>query len=91
MKVGTAGVLITTVIVVCSAHIPASGVKVKVYVPGVVVLMVPGFHVPVIPGLLLDVPGRVSGLSFLQYGPNWSNVGTILGSTTIDIVVGTAH
>ena len=39
--------------------------------------MTEGFQVPVYDGLLVDVPGKISGVSSLQYGPNGSNVGTI--------------
>ena len=50
-----------------------------------------GFQVPVIAGLSFDDPGRIPGVSPIQYGPIGSNVGWTLGNTSISIVVGKAH
>jgi len=69
-----------------SAHCPASGVKVKVKVPGVDVFITTGFHDPVIVGLLVDVPGKISGVSPIQYGPRGSNVG-IAGFSMVIVIV----
>ena len=44
-----------------------SGVNVYVDVPGVVVLMTAGFHVPVIPSM--DKAGKAGGAEFWQRGP----------------------
>ena len=59
------------------AHCPADGVKVYVVVPGVLVLIVAGLHVPEIP--FVDVTGRVGGEEFWQRAPTALNVGTIGG------------
>lgn len=53
-------------IVAVAAHWPVVGVKVYVVVPGVDVLMVAGFHVPVIP--LLDVVGNAGAVAFWHNG-----------------------
>lgn len=45
--------------------------------PAFAVLITDGLQVPVKEGLLVDVPGKTSGVSSLQYGPSGSNVGTI--------------
>lgn len=57
------------------AHCPADGVKVYVVVPGVLVVIVDGLHVPGIP--FVDVTGRVGGVEFWQRGPMALNVGTV--------------
>lgn len=76
--------------VVDVAHWPEDGVKLYVAVPDVAVLIVAGFHVPVIP--LIEVAGNASGVSPSQYGPSWVNDGIILpGFTVILIVVFIAH
>ena len=54
-------------IVVVLPHCPAFGVNVYVVVPGVDVLIVAGFHVPVTP--LLDVAGSVGAVVFWHSGP----------------------
>jgi hypothetical protein len=46
--------------VTVAAHCPGAGVKVYVFVPVVVVLMVDGFHVPLIP--LMEVAGKTGGV-----------------------------
>ena len=58
-------------------------------VPGTVVLIVFGVHVPVIP--LSDVPGSAGGTLFWHSGPIWVNVGTICVEMVISIVVTTPH
>jgi len=62
-----------------------------VVVPGVDVLITAVFQVPGIGGILVELLGKISGVAFLQYGPNCVKVGVISGSITIDIVVGSAH
>jgi hypothetical protein len=54
--------LITTVSCAVVAHWPAAGVKVYVVVPAVAVLMVAGFHVPVIP--FVEVVGSAGAAAF---------------------------
>ena len=49
----------TTLIVVVEAQSPEVGVNVYTNVPTLTVLIVEGFHVPVIP--LLEVVGKASG------------------------------
>ena len=68
MNVGV--MLVPTVIfmVVDEAHCPAFGVKVYVIVPAEAVLMVAGFHEPVMP--LPETAGRVPGVAPTQYGPS---------------------
>ena len=51
--------------------------------PGLEVFIIAGFQVPVMPGLLVDVPDKMPGVSPLQYGPNGSKVGTVGSSMTI--------
>ena len=62
MNVGVTCDVITIFIVVTAAHCPALGVKVYVVVPIVDVLIVAGFHVPVMP--LLDVVGNTGAVAF---------------------------
>ena len=57
------------------------GVKVYVLVPAAAVLIVAGFHVPVIP--LVEVAGRAGATEFRQSGPIWVNEGTTAGVTVI--------
>lgn len=57
------------------AHWPADGVKVYVVGPGMDVLMVDGFQVPIIP--LLDVVGNVGAVSFWHSAFIWVNIGVI--------------
>ena len=49
----------TTIVMLPLPHEPEVGVKVYTVVPEVAVLMVDGFHVPLIP--LVDVAGRIAG------------------------------
>ena len=59
LKVGVIFELTVTLSVVEIAHCPAVGVKVYVVVPEELVLIIAGFHVPVIP--LFEVVGNVPG------------------------------
>ena len=80
---------ITILIVAVVPHCPVAGVKVYVVVPTVAVLIVAGFHVPVM--LLLEEVGKTGGVLFWQSGPIWVNVGVTLLVITILIVVTVAH
>ena len=60
-------------------------------VPGFEVFIIAGFQLPVTPGLLVDVPGNIPGVSPLQYVPNGSKVGTVGSSMTICRVAVFAH
>ena len=82
-----ASTVILNVVVV--AHCPPAGVNVYVVVPGVVVLIVAGFHVPLIP--LLDVVGNVGAVLFWHSGPIAVNVGVICGSMVMLSVAVVAH
>lgn len=66
-------------IVTLVAHWPPAGVNVYVVVPAEAVFTVSGLHVPVIP--LVDVRGRVPGVSPSQYGPSAENAGVTLSLT----------
>ena len=57
------------------AHCPDVGVKVHVYVPGVDVLKVAGFHVPVIGGTCVSLNGSEGGTEFWHNGPIAAKVG----------------
>ena len=70
-------------------HWPAFGVKVYIVVPTAVVLMVAGFHVPII--LLVDVNGKAGATEFRQNGPIALNVGVIWSVTVMLNVVGAPH
>ena len=69
------------------AHCPALGVK--VYVPDAVLLIVAGFHVPLIP--LVEVAGSAGANVPLQKGAIGLNKGVTVGVTVTVIVTGTAH
>ena len=58
-------------------------------VPGVVVLIVDGLHVPVMP--LFDVVGNAGAVLFWHNGPIALNDGVICGFTTTVRVVVVAH
>jgi hypothetical protein len=60
-----------------------------VVVPKLVVLMVAGFHVPVMP--LLEVAGSAGAIALRQSGPIWVNVGVSWAVMVISIVVVEAH
>jgi hypothetical protein len=51
-------------------------------VPALAVLITAGDHVPFIP--FADVVARVAGVSPVQYGPAWVNVGVTTGFTVIE-------
>ena len=78
-------------IVAVVAHWPALGVKVYTVVPTLDVLIVLGFHVPVMAGVLVELVGRAPGVALRQYGPNCANVGVTGIVTTMVIVVGVPH
>ena len=63
------------------AHCPAPGVNVYVVVPAVDVLIVAGFHVPVMP--LFDVVGNAGAAEFWHNGPIAVNVGVTCGLTVM--------
>src|SRR6186713_1152322 len=71
------------------AHSPASGVKVYVVVPAAAVLMVAGFHVPVI--LLLETAGKPGAAAPTQSGPIAVNTGVTCAAIVISIDTGPAH
>ena len=56
-------------------HWPAFGVNVYIVVPAVEVLIIAGFHVPVMP--LVEVNGNAGGIEFRQNGPIALKVGVI--------------
>ena len=66
-----------------------SGVNVYVDVPGVVVLMTAGFHVPVIPSM--EAVGKAGGVEFWQKGPIAAKVGVISAVMVIAMEVVTPH
>jgi hypothetical protein len=56
---------VTTIsIVAFEAHCPAAGVKVYVTVPGTVVFIAAGIHVPVIAGVFDELPGKAGAMLF---------------------------
>jgi len=62
-KVGVASVVMVMEIEVVTPHCDGlSGVNIYVDIPGVVVLMAVGFHVPVIPSM--EAAGRAGGAEF---------------------------
>jgi hypothetical protein len=73
------------------AHWPADGVKVYVVVPGFDVLMVAGFHVPVMAGEFAELAGNADGVENWHNGPIWVKTGAISGLTTMFIVFEVAH
>ncbi len=73
------------------AHWPADGVKVYVVVPVLAVLMVAGFHVPVMAGELAELAGNAGGVENWHNGPIWVKTGVISGLTTMFIVAEVAH
>jgi hypothetical protein len=62
VNIGVVDAFIVTSIVVVIAHWPVVGVNVYVVVPVLDVLMVAGFHVPVMP--LVDVVGNAGAVEF---------------------------
>jgi hypothetical protein len=62
------GVTVPTMVMfkeTCGAQLPAVGVNIYVAVPGTVVLMLAGLHVPVIPSF--DTSGSAAAVAFWQY------------------------
>ena len=64
VKVGVGGAVILTVMVAVVAHWPAVGVNVYICGPTVAVLMVAGDQVPAIGVALVELRGKVPGVSF---------------------------
>jgi hypothetical protein len=89
VNVGVTCGLMVTLKVVAVAHCPADGVNVYVVVPAVAVLIVAGFHVPLMP--LLDVVGNVGAAAFWHSGPIAVNVGVTCGSIVMLKVAVVAH
>ena len=89
LNVGVICAVITTLIVVGAPHWLEAGVNVYVEVPGTVVLIVAGFHVPVTP--LVDVVGNAGAVLFWQRGPICVNVGAATELTTMLMVTGVPH
>jgi hypothetical protein len=89
VKIGVISVVTSISIVTSAAHWPASGVKVYVVVPTVVVLITAGLHVPAMS--LFEVAGKVGAVVFWQSGPIWVNDGVISVVTSISIVTSAAH
>jgi hypothetical protein len=55
------------------------------------VLIVAGFHVPVIAGAFVELVGNAGAVEFWHRGPICVNVVAMKGVTTISIVVVEAH
>jgi hypothetical protein len=60
-------------------------------VPAATVLIVAGFHVPVIAGVFVELVDSAGAVLFWHSGPICVNVGIIEVVTTISIVVIAAH
>jgi len=83
--VGKVGVTVPTIVIFKEtgvAQLPAVGVNVYVEIPGTVVLILAGLHVPVVPSF--DVKGNVGATAFWQY--EFAIVGNV-GETTLTIVI----
>lgn len=89
LNVGTTCVVISTSNVDTAAHWPAAGVNVYVFVPGRVVLMVAGVHVPVMP--FVEVAGNAGAVEFWHSGPMPANVAVRRALTTTAMVTGVPH
>jgi hypothetical protein len=89
VKVGVICVAMVIFIVNPRPHWPAFGVNVYIVVPTAEVLMVAGFHVPIIP--LVEVNGNAGAIEFRQNGPIASNVGVIWSVTVMLKVVEDPH
>jgi len=87
-KAGVMLVVIVISIATAVAHCPASGVNVYVVVPTEAVLIVAGFHVPVIP--LVDVVGKAGAMLFWQSGPIAAKAGVMLLVIVISTVTAAA-
>ena len=88
-KVGVMLDATTMFILAVEAHCPKSGVKLYTEVPMIAVLMVKGFHVPVIP--FADAAGKGGATEFWQRVPIGLKTGVMLLVTVMSIVTGTAH
>ncbi|KAF5030964.1 hypothetical protein DSECCO2_632680 [anaerobic digester metagenome] len=89
-KVGTISSVITMSMVVGTPHWSgSSGVKVKVKVPAMAVLMVTGFQVPVMPSR--EAAGRAGATLFWQRGPICAKAGVISSLINITISTGIPH
>jgi hypothetical protein len=60
-------------------------------IPAAAVLIVAGFHVPVMAGVFIELAGSAGAVEFWHNGPICVNVGIIEGVTTISIVAVVAH
>ena len=86
------GVICTAMVIskaVTTAHCPAAGVKLYVVVPTADVVIVAGFHVPLIP--LVDINGNAGAAALRQSEPNGLKMGVISGVTVTSNVVAAAH
>ena len=89
-KEGVTSAVMVTEIEVASPHCDGlSGVNAYVDVPGVVVLMTAGFHVPVIPSM--EAAGKAGGVEFWQRGPMAANVGVTSAVMVMDMEVVMPH
>ena len=89
VKIGVMLLVIVISMVTTVAHCPASGVNVYVLVPTEAVLIVAGFHVPVMP--LVDVVGKAGAVPFWQSGPIAAKAGVMLLVIVISTVTAAAH
>ena len=90
-KVGVIELVISISIVAVPAHCPVLGVKVYVVMPTVLVLIVLGFHVPVIEGLLMELEGKLGAAPPKHNGPIDANTGVIEFVISMSTVVMVAH
>jgi hypothetical protein len=90
-KVGVIELVISISIVAVPAHCPVLGVKVYVVMPTVLVLIVLGFHVPVIEGLLMELEGKLGAAPPKHNGPIDANTGVIEFVISMSMVVMVAH
>ena len=91
VKVGVTEVVTVISIVVPAAHWPDAGVKVYVVVPTDAVLIDAGFHVPVMAGVFVELPGSAGAALFWHRGPIAVKAGAIEAVTSISIVLTVAH
>ena len=87
VNVGVIDALTVTCIVTGTAH--PDGVKVYPVVPVADVLIVDGFHIPLIP--FIDIGGSVGGVEFKHNIPIDGKFGVTCGATVMLNVVLTAH
>jgi hypothetical protein len=64
---------------------------VYVVLPMLLVLIIVGFHEPVMAGESVELDGKDGAVEFRQSGPIWVNVGIKAAVIVISIVVGLAH